>query len=62
METKRWTGTAQHGCDTVAGLNEIVRSGKNQDLVDDSLAVYEASLDAAAPKVIARLNGRSTFA
>ena len=45
-----------HGCDTVAGLNEIVRSGKIKKLVDDSLAIYEASLDEAAKKVMARLN------
>ena len=46
----------QHGCDTVAGLNEIVRSGKLRPLVEASLAGYEASLDDAAKKVIARLN------
>lgn len=45
----------QHGCDTVSGLNEIVRAGKIKSLVDDSLAVYEASLDEAARKVMARL-------
>ena len=43
------------GCDTVAGLNEIVRSGKLKKLVDDSLALYETSLDEAANKVIARI-------
>jgi uridine kinase len=46
----------QRGCHTVAGLNEIVRSGKLKGLVDDSLAVYERSLDEAAAKVMARLN------
>ena len=46
----------QRGCDTVAGLNEIVRAGKLKTLVNDSLAVYEASLDEAANKVMARLN------
>ena len=46
----------QHGCDTVAGLNEIVHAGKLKPLVDDALAVYEASLDEAARKVMARLN------
>jgi uridine kinase len=45
-----------HGCDTVAGLNEIVRSGKLKSLIDESLASYEASLDEAARKVIARIN------
>jgi uridine kinase len=45
-----------HGCDTVAGLNEIVRAGKIKPIVDQSLALYEASLDDAARKVIARLN------
>ena len=47
-----------HGCDTVAGLNEVVRSGKVKKLVDESLALYERSLDEAAQKVIVRLNSR----
>ena len=46
----------ERGCHTVAGLNEIVRSGKLKGLVDESLAVYEKSLDEAAAKVMARLN------
>ena len=46
----------EHGCDTVAGLNEIVRSGRMKSLVDDSLARYEQSLDEAVRKVVARLN------
>ena len=46
----------QRGCDTVAGLNEIVRAGKIQPLIEESLAVYEASLDEAAKKVMARVN------
>lgn len=45
-----------HGCDTVEGLNEIVRSGKKiRPLIDDALAAYEASLDTAAAKAIARI-------
>jgi uridine kinase len=44
------------GCDTVAGLNEIVRSGRTRTLVESSLAAYETSLDEAAAKVIGRLN------
>ncbi len=46
----------KRGCDTVAGLNEIVRSGKLKPLVEESLAEYERSLDEAAEKVLARLN------
>jgi uridine kinase len=46
----------QRGCDTVAGLNEIVHRGKIKGLVDESLALYEQSLDAAASKVMTRLN------
>jgi uridine kinase len=46
----------QHGCDTVAGLNEIVRSGRLKALVEDSLALYEQSLAEAEAKVVARLN------
>jgi uridine kinase len=46
----------QRGCDTVAGLNEIVRSAKVKPLVEESLAIYEKSLDEAAAKVMKRLN------
>jgi uridine kinase len=53
-ETLRWN--REHGCDTVDALNETVRSGGTQTLVEASLARYEASLDAAAAKVIARLD------
>ena len=53
-KTLEWN--RQHGCDTVAGLNEIVRGGKVKPLVDESLALYEASLDEAARKVMTRLN------
>src|ERR1039457_4370077 len=53
-KTLEWN--RQRGCDTVAGLNEVVRSGKFKLLVEESLAAYEASLDEAARKVIARLN------
>src|SRR5499427_5419561 len=45
----------QRGCDTVAGLNEIVRRGKLKPLVDESLGIYEQSLDEAAAKVMGRL-------
>jgi uridine kinase len=44
------------GCDTVAGLNEIVRGGRSKSLVEGSLALYEQSLDEAATKVLERLN------
>jgi uridine kinase len=44
------------GCDTVAGLNEIVRSGRMKPVVEQSLAEYERSLDQAAAGVIARIN------
>lgn len=46
----------QRGCHTVAGLNDLVRAGKLQSLVDDALAAYEAALDEAARKVVARLD------
>lgn len=45
-----------HGCDTVAGLNDIVRAGEIKKLAVESLAVYDQSLDEAANKVISRLN------
>lgn len=46
----------EHGCDTVAGINEIVRHEDIKKLADDSLGVYEQSLDEAAGKMISRLN------
>jgi uridine kinase len=52
-QTLAWN--RERGCDTVAGLNEIVRSGRIKSLVDDSLAHYEQSLDEAARKVMRRL-------
>jgi uridine kinase len=52
-QTLAWN--RQRGCDTVAGLNEIVRSGRIKPLVDESLACYEQSLDEASRKVMQRL-------
>ena len=45
----------EHGCDTIDGLNEIVRSGRIKNLIDESLDVYEESLDGAASKVVERI-------
>ncbi len=44
------------GVDTVAGLNEAVRSGAIRPVIAESLALYEQSLDQSASKVLARLN------
>jgi uridine kinase len=44
------------GVDTVAGLNDTVRSGRIKGVIEASLEVYERSLDEAARKVLARLN------
>jgi uridine kinase len=52
-ENLRWN--RQRGCDTVAGLNEIVRGGQIKSLIDESLAIYEQSLDEAAGKIMKRL-------
>lgn len=46
----------ERGCDTVAGLNEIVHNGQIKKLATESLAAFEQSLDEAADKVISRLN------
>ena len=54
-QTLAWN--RERGCDTVAGLNEIVRSGRIKPLVEESLALYERSLDEAAAKVMTRLHG-----
>jgi uridine kinase len=50
----RWN--RKRGCDTVSGLNEIVRTGHLRPLVEESLGLYERSLDEAAAKIVARLN------
>ena len=57
---RRWTGTAQHGCDTVAGLNEIVRSGKIKPLVEESLALYEAVARRSGAQSDGRASMRAT--
>lgn len=46
----------QHNCDTTTHLNEVVQVGKIKHLIEDALAYYEASLDEAADKVMARIN------
>lgn len=53
-QTLEWN--RRHGVDTVAGLNESLRTGKIKDVIGASLAAYEASLDEAAQKVVARIN------
>ena len=53
-QTLEWNST--HGCDTIAGLNEVVRGGKLKPVVEESIARYEASLDEAATKVLTRIN------
>ncbi|MEI7808954.1 MAG: response regulator SirA, partial [Verrucomicrobiota bacterium] len=45
------------GVDTVARLNETVCSGRIKAVIEESLALYEASLDEAARKIMARLGG-----
>ncbi|HKI69616.1 MAG TPA: hypothetical protein VKA67_08510 [Verrucomicrobiae bacterium] len=44
-----------HGVDTVAGLNDAVKSGRIEQVIAESLEAYESSLDEAAQKVMARL-------
>jgi uridine kinase len=46
----------RHNVDTVAGLNDAVRSGRIKGVIEASLDVYERSLDEAAQKVLSRLN------
>jgi len=54
QETLAWNRA--HGCDTVAALNETVRAGTIPALIEESLALYEKSLDETAAKVLSRLN------
>jgi uridine kinase len=42
------------GVDSVAGLNDAVQSGRIREVIAASLAAYEASLDEAAAKILAR--------
>jgi len=53
-KTLEWN--RRHGCDTVAGLNEVVRSGRFKPVIDEALAGYESMLDEAARKIATRLN------
>ncbi|HTY88112.1 MAG TPA: hypothetical protein VMB80_11650 [Candidatus Acidoferrum sp.] len=46
----------RHGVDSVASLNETIRSGRIREVIAASLEVYERSLDEAAQKVLTRLN------
>ena len=50
------TWNRAHGVDTVAGLNDAVRSGRIRQVIGASLEVYERSLDEAAQKVLSRLH------
>jgi uridine kinase len=45
----------QRGCDTVEGLNELVRQGKLKPLVEESLAIYENSVEEAGQRILGRL-------
>jgi len=52
----RWIAwNRERDCDTVEGLNEIVRAGRIGRLVAESVAAYESALDDAADKVIRRI-------
>ncbi len=53
-ETLEWNRV--HGCDTVVGLNAIIRSGKLKELVEAATDRYERSLGEAAQKILARLD------
>ncbi|MGB2982755.1 MAG: hypothetical protein WBC63_02705 [Candidatus Bipolaricaulia bacterium] len=44
----------ERDCDTVEGLNGIVRAGKLKELIDDSLGAYEKTLDEGAKAILDR--------
>ena len=50
------TWNRAHGCESVAALNDLTRRGRLKPLVEAALARYEQSLDAAAKRVITRLD------
>ncbi len=56
-ETLAWN--RDHGCDTVEGLNAIVRGGGLRDLVAAATERYEGTVDEAARKVLARAENGS---
>lgn len=47
----------QHGCDTLSGLNDIIRAGRLKPLIEESQNRYEAELDAAAQRMLDRMQG-----
>ena len=47
------------GVDTVAGLNDAVRSGRIKAVIDESLDDYERTLDEASGKVLQRMGAGS---
>lgn len=46
----------KHGCNSVAGLNELVRASKLKPLIEACLAQYHESLGQAAEKILRRIN------
>jgi len=46
----------RHSVDTVAGLNDAVRSGRIREVIAAASEVYEKSVDQAAQAVLSRLN------
>ena len=48
----------KQGCDTVAGLNELVRASKLRPVIEASLAQYHDSLGQAAEKILQRIHSR----
>jgi uridine kinase len=44
----------KRNCDSLDGLNEIIRNGKLRSLVEESLALYEAEVQQTADKILAR--------
>jgi len=49
----------QRDCDTVEGLNDIVRAGELNGLIDESLEEYERTLDDAAKTLLDRIERES---
>ena len=48
--------TRAHGCDTVAGLNDLTRRGQLKPLIEASVTRYESSLDLVASQMVNRIN------
>ena len=56
---RKWN--SDHGCDTVAGLNELTRTGRMGPIIEESTVRYESELDEAVSRFVERLDKGDTI-